>query len=429
MAEETTTKLVLAVGTNFDNDLIERLRGLHVAELYGATSATPFGGGRPKMVLPHLSAERVQEHIRNARDAGFRFSYLFNAACYGNHEFIARHQHTLLDYAAELVDWGVTGFTVASPFLIDLLSRRFPDVAIKASVFCQIDSISRLQYYLAAGVTEVAFPFDANRNFEFLKAARAATDARFTLVGNELCLFKCMYTPFHGCAVAHDSQGFDRGGSPLAHNYWVLRCTGDRYRHPEEFLKARWLRPEDLDTYEEMGVNVVKLATRDKSTGWIVRCATAYHERHYDGNLLDILNSIEGYVEYQRQHDPRFSRKIALARRVPGPLFKAMAAVASRLPGFRGRNTFASFGRMPGDLAHLLLEYYEQTPQVEIDNRVLDGFLDRFREIDCLDTDCDTCGHCRHFADQSVRFDDSAVQRQLERIEQILARVRVDGER
>ena len=50
---------------------------------------------------------------------------------------------------------------------------------------------------------------------------------------------------------------------------------------------------------------------------------------------------------------------------------------------------------------------------VQIDNRSLNGFMDRFLREGCQDTDCDACRYCHQWADRvGVRLfcDDAAGQ-------------------
>jgi hypothetical protein len=42
---------------------------------------------------------------------------------------------------------------------------------------------------------------------------------------------------------------------------------------------------------------------------------------------------------------------------------------------------------------------------VQVDNRALDGFMDRFHERGCSDLDCEECRYCHAFADKAVRID------------------------
>ena len=53
----------------------------------------------------------------------------------------------------------------------------------------------------------------------------------------------------------------------------------------------------------------------------------------------------------------------------------------------------------------LLYPLRESEPPIVIDNRKLDGFIDRFLEQGCTDLDCETCLYCHRWADRAVRID------------------------
>ena len=40
-----------------------------------------------------------------------------------------------------------------------------------------------------------------------------------------------------------------------------------------------------------------------------------------------------------------------------------------------------------------------------LDNRKMDGFIDRFLDTSCIDVDCETCRYCHRFADEALTID------------------------
>jgi len=62
-------------------------------------------------------------------------------------------------------------------------------------------------------------------------------------------------------------------------------------RIPEEIIKSPWIRLEDCSAYENIGISHFKIFGRTKPTEWIFRCAEAYSNREYKGNLLDLLDA------------------------------------------------------------------------------------------------------------------------------------------
>ncbi len=58
-------------------------------------------------------------------------------------------------------------------------------------------------------------------------------------------------------------------------------------------------------------------------------------------------------------------------------------------------------------------------PPVVIDNRALDGFMERFLAKGCKDLDCETCRYCYRWAEQAVKIDPAYKERCLRLYEQV----------
>ncbi len=124
----------------------------------------------------------------------------------------------------------------------------------------------------------------------------------------------------------------------------------------------------------------------------------AYAERRYDGNLLDLIQpfafrEVKGSERYYRRGPGWFLRFLLR----PGLVNPLRMALLKRLADLR---------RMTGPVTG--------EPPVYIDNRSLDGFLERFRETGCRDVDCAQCRWCHEFAQKAVRFDAAARAQTLE---------------
>ena len=48
----------------------------------------------------------------------------------------------------------------------------------------------------------------------------------------------------------------------------------------------------------------------------------------------------------------------------------------------------------------------DREPLVYVDNRALDGFMERFMEKGCRDEDCEKCRWCHDFAEKAVRMEE-----------------------
>ena len=110
-----------SVACNFDDALLEGLRGYPVYEIYGKLTSDFFGGGRPSFYLPEVDRAGLAAYVRKTHDAGIGFNYLLNASAMGNTEFTREGQRNM----EEILEWldaiGVDSVTVLSDPL-----DRFP---------------------------------------------------------------------------------------------------------------------------------------------------------------------------------------------------------------------------------------------------------------------------------------------------------------
>jgi len=188
---------------------------------------------------------------------------------------------------------------------------------------------------------------------------------------NNLCLYQCPYEYYHHDGLGHASQNYNPlRGSYV--DYCVLRCTLDRLRDVSQVIKCRWVRPEDIHIYEDLGIDMFKISSRAMPTDKILRAAKAYSSRHYQGNLYDILNVVPPKAGF----------------------------ASSALPGEQGNG----IGSPP--------RYY-------IDNQALEGFVDFFRKLDCS-SGCDHCGYCQRIADKTIQFDRDEVDEYVTALKETL---------
>jgi collagenase-like PrtC family protease len=361
----------LSVGTNFDNQLLEELKGSPVTSVYGKLTEDIVGGGRPSFALPKVDESKVQEHINLAHKQGIEFNYLLNSVCLDNLELTADMNRRIIEFINILDEWKVDWITVTIPYLIELIKARYPRIKISVSSFAHVDSIQKAKHYEQLGVEEITPPESYNRNFRFLEELRKSVKLDIRLIATNDCLISCPFQHHHPIYQSHASQtGHVSGG--FGFDFCLLRCTFERLKDPSQFIKACWIRPEDIKIYEEIGYDNFKLTERLKKTDKILKTIRAYQNKKWDGNLAEILNvrmSEEDFVF---------------------PNFK-----------YLDRPEFADFGKITGAFRLLFKN------KVYIDNGKLEGFIDFFKnkKFDCLETNCDTCNYCKKIAQNVVSID------------------------
>ncbi|MBI5906229.1 MAG: U32 family peptidase [Deltaproteobacteria bacterium] len=393
----------LSVATNFDPGLIAALRGYPVVELFGKLREDAVGGGRASYQLAPVSRKELAAHVRDARAEGIGFNYLLNAACMGNREITRAGQAGIDELCGWLTDIGVESVTVASPLLLRLVKSRFPSLKVRVSVFGGVDRVRKAQMWEEMGADCIVLDsLLVNREFATLSRIRKAVACDLELLANNSCLSSCALSPSHMNALAHAGQSWHENRGFLI-DWCFLRCTEMKLREPVNYVRSEWIRPEDLSLYEEMGYDRFKVAERDLPTPVMLSRVRAYAERRYDGNLLDL---VQPYAFRGADGDDRYYRKgigwmlrYLLRPRLVNP---ARLMLLKRL----------------AELRHMTRPV-EGPPAVHVDNRALDGFIERFREKGCRDENCEECRWCHRFAEAAVRVDEEQRSKALAAYEEL----------
>ena len=354
----------LVLGTNFDDGLVDRVGGLPVTTFFGGFPVTRIGAGRPPYILPPVSRERFRHHVEGIHRSGRKFFATLNSNDLGLSEYRRGYLDGFLADVAELLDLGVDGLVVALPVLVDAVHRAYPEVPISVSSFARIRSIAQAEYFLRLGADTVILE-EANRDFPLIRGLvdRGAT---VEILTNQTCIREC---PFRGHHLNTSSLCSQPGGERLWFEFPILECGLEIVRDPRKLISSIWVRPEDLELYEEYGVHRFKISGRNRPTEWLVRAAEAYSSRHYAGNLLDILSFVQ----------------------VKGPA-NALGELARR----------GAAEEVVGPLS----EAFEPLKNIVLDNSAFPtGFLRHIAATDCNHRSCSECRYCPSVADRVMTID------------------------
>jgi len=362
-----------SVATNFDDNLILKMNKKEVSEVYGKLTADFIGGCIGSYVLPSVNQNKLRRHVNLAHANGLKFNYILNSICLGNREWSISGQRKL----RRLLDWitsiGVDSVTVSIPYLLRLIKKQYPQLKICVSISTQLNSISKIRHWEDLGVDLINLDVSIYRNFDLLAKIRQYIKCQLQILANNACLYNCPFKSYHYAMNAHASHNGKYAGSVI--DYCILNCKYLRLADTTNFIRARFIRPEDLHYYEQIGIDLVKLEDRAALTEDICRVVEAYTNRHYDGNLMDLI--------------------LMLSKRnyLSGPE-KFLRGLKYFFRPFR-YNLFIIY-----KLSKLLpnLEVY-------IDNWALDGFLDHFVKGNCKDGMCQDCGYCQKIAEKVVKID------------------------
>jgi collagenase-like PrtC family protease len=358
------------VPTPFTTEFLDDLAGLNaefatsggqIYEIYGSFQEGAFNSARPAKYLPAVNRDQFARHVKSAKDRGIVFNYLFNAPSYANLEYTHEGRENLEELLRFLVASGVTSVTVAIPYLVEIISRRFPELEVVTSTIGYVGALAGVEQFHGAGADRVVLDVEVNRDFQFLEKACAESQIPLEVIVNPVCISQCHFKYNHYCVASMGSQSHLRGGAGIPYNQYYLNwCFLQKLQKEGEFLKSPWMRPEDLHLWEEVGISYFKIAGRGLPAAEILRLCRSYLAREFSGNLLDLL----GWPHW-----------LAFRENADG----------SKLPAL----------------------------DVSIDNKALDGFLAFFaRQKPQCRLGCSSCGHCLAWSRKSLSFNDEKLKDQ-----------------
>ena len=381
----------LSVACNFDEALLDGLQGYPVYEVYGKVSEDYAGGGRPSFYLPKVDRPKVERFVARAHGMGVQFNYLLNATCMGNAELTREGQRKIretLDWVAEI---GCDSVTVGNILLLQLIKRCYPTLKVRISAHRFTDSPRKARFWEDHGadcivLNEVSF----HRELALLSTIREAVSCDLSLIVNNSCRQDCAIAATHACSLSHGSQHQGRAKAfPL--DYHMLFCLHYRLSEPVNYIRANWIRPEDLHHYEAIGYDNFKIVERNTPTPELLRRVQAYTARRFDGNFFDLVLPFQ-YPE--TSYTTRASRDAYSLGRAVKHFVRPSQVNVTKIP------RLAKLGRRMG----LLYPRRGEAP-LYLDNRALDGFMDRFLTTSCIDVDCESCRYCHRLAEKAVRID------------------------
>ena len=87
-------------------------------------------------------------------------------------------------------------------------------------------------------------------------------------------------------------------------DYFANRCSMQNTKDAETLMKLNWIRPEDLHFYESCGIKNFKIQGRQNILACdLIKTVQSYFERNYDGNLYDLITLFYPYDAYQHYID------------------------------------------------------------------------------------------------------------------------------
>ncbi len=378
-----------SVACNFDPELINRISSYPVYEVYGKLPSDFFGGGRPSFYLPNVDREETVKYIEHAHSKGIEFNYLLNSSSMDNVEFTTEGQREFRKLLDWLTEAGVDSITVSNLFFLRAIKKNYPHFRVRISAHRETDNARKVRFWEDNGADCVVISETTiHREMKILRAMREAVSIDLSLIVNNWCRQDCAIASNHAVLLSNASRNKSKN-FPL--DYCSIYCNAYRLEEPVNYIRANWIRPEDLHYYTEMGYTNFKIVERNTPTELLAMRVRAYAQQRYDGNLLDL---VQNYA-------------------YPASVFKSKHEKDS----FSLKRMFKHFIK-PGQVNLLrfpqIVDYGKKSSMVYprqgdnpvyINNRGLDGFMKRFETLGCEEIDCEACKYCHQWAEKTVHID------------------------
>jgi collagenase-like PrtC family protease len=361
---------------NWDQALLDGIKGYEPLELFGGMPGSVIAGGRASFVAPEVSAQEVENYIRKTHELGHTFNFLLNASCLDNREYRRDEYRKILDHIAWVEAAGADSVTVTIPYLLQIIKRHFPKLKVYVSSWARVENVRKAQYFEEMGADAIVLSEDANRDFKTLEAIRRAVGCKLIVIANPGCLYGCPRSFYHANVMTHGSQGgHESEGFLVDHCYFS--CTMEKVKNPVELVKIRWIRPEDVEDYEMVGIDSLKIIDRYKTTEALLSYLKAYTERSFKGNIIDLLN-----------------------------LPKKKAFLPANIK-YIVRDEYINTEKL---MEFADITDFSVSEHLVLDNiRIPANFLSFFKTKDCAISDCGECGFCEMIARKALIVDADAI--------------------
>lgn len=364
------------VACNWESDLLDKIDYPGVKTLFGGLPSALVSSGRPSFMINNLNHEEVKEYIRRVHAKGWTFDYNINSTCMSNMEFTPEGHKNLLKYIEDILELGVDSLTVSMPTVMGLINKHFPGTRMKVSTYQKVDSVAMAQRFEELGADVIMLSEHINRDFKLLSAIRKNVKAKVALIANVGCVYGCQNMHSHANSGSHIGTRGEK--LSVFSEFYQANCLLTKMKNPVEFVKTRWIRPEDVKVYEDIGIDMLKILERSSTSDTLGERVEAYSKRSYDGNIIDLLGQMS-------------NKK----RSIPIDILTGL--------GIKEREDIQKAGRF--------FEVFFQinVPDVfNLNNKSIpEDFIQGFMNRDCSTLSCDKCNYCKKIADDCITSADS----------------------
>lgn len=300
------------IGCNFDLDLLEGIKKLNdvdpdsqINEIYGSDRRFAFLTGRPSYRVPDIDKPFFKKYLSKCNEYSIQFNYCLNTIYPGSKRFLLKNKLKIIKLVQFLEKTGVSRITIANPILAEIVREASNSIKIEISSIAHIESITQIRVWDERfNIDKICFSTNKNRSINFLHNAVKLCN-KYNIVINLLVNEFCINGPFlknensfgtnciyrDSCVLCH-AENETMEDALLFNNYPMERCIQSRI-NPLTWLKALFIRPEDIEKYARIGINHFKITGRTGTTEYIISTAEKYIKKSSNGNLLKLWKPLE----------------------------------------------------------------------------------------------------------------------------------------
>jgi collagenase-like PrtC family protease len=315
------------IGCNFDEQLIDKIADLNEKykdsarcfEFFGSDRSHAYLAARPDFRLPDIDKPQLEAYVKKSYDKGIMFNYTANTVFPGTKQELEFKKQEIIDYFKYLEDIGVYRITVSNPITLEFLREASKTMRVELSTTLHIDAVTQIKYYKEMyNIDKVCGSLLKNRSVKFLKNAAEYCNSNgiiYELMVNEFCgtggdnyMAPCIYRD--ACYLCHATNHTKEDAESL-NGFPMKYCMSSRETNQtQNWLRTRFVRPEDIKRYAEIGIKSFKITGRTGSTEYIVKMAEAYLGEKFNGNLLELWKPLQTIYSGESEIDYKHRQTI-----------------------------------------------------------------------------------------------------------------------
>jgi collagenase-like PrtC family protease len=259
-----------------------------ISSFYFPVPSYICGNGRSRSSISQMS--ETIDHVKLSRRFGVKPLVLMNSITESGDELNLEFRKKITRTLGELIDTGLEGVVTNSPLICswahEISGYKSVDFTIKIGLWAEISTPRDIEVFSGFGADAFCISFDINRDFRLLEAMRKCTTKKLVLLANNGCIYRCPYRFYHRClqSIYSRKTESERKNDPGMYTYFDL-CGAYLKGTRLEMLRTPFIRPEDVHLYSKMGIDEIKLSTRNFGYDWLRTIINCYVMESYEGDI------------------------------------------------------------------------------------------------------------------------------------------------